>query len=150
MPTTFLTPKERETYDAVPKDISHRQVIQHFTLTPDDLAEIGKSRGRDLKLGFALRLCQLRWLGRFPNDVTAAPDSALQYLSEQIEILPLTLAEYPSQTSTRWVHQSRIRQHLGYREFDPANEEVTAWLLPLAHEHDYARGLLDALIDHCL
>jgi hypothetical protein len=43
---------------------------------------------------------------------------------------------------------ARIRLHLGYGEFKHHRERVAAWLLPLAHEHDFARGLLDALIEH--
>jgi len=39
MPTTFLTSKEREAYDAVPDDISYREIVQYFTLTPDDLVQ---------------------------------------------------------------------------------------------------------------
>jgi len=37
--TTFFTAKERQVYDAVPDEISHRAVVQYFTLTPDELAE---------------------------------------------------------------------------------------------------------------
>jgi hypothetical protein len=81
MATTFLTAKEREAYDTSPDAIAYREVVQYFTLTPDDLSEIRKGRGKALKFGFALRLCQLRWLGRFPNDVTGAPTAALEYLS---------------------------------------------------------------------
>ncbi len=148
MATTFLTPDERENYDAVPEEISHREVIQHFTLTPDDQAEIKKRRGKALKLGFALRLCQLRWLGRFPNEVKSAPASALEYLSEQLGIPRQPLAKYPEQGTTRWDHMKEIRQHLGYKEFKHTQEEALEWLLSLAIEHDFARGLLDALIEH--
>jgi GNAT superfamily N-acetyltransferase len=148
MPTTFLTSKEREAYDAVPDDISYREIVQYFTLTPDDLAETGRGRGRALKFGFALRLCQLRWLGHFPNDVTGAPAPAPQYLSKQLDIPHSILAKYPAQGPSRWVHMNRVREHLGYREFKQHDEGVAAWLLPLARKHDFARRLLDALIEH--
>lgn len=148
MPTTFLTPQERQAYDTVPSEISHREVNQFFTLTPDDLAEVRKGRGKALRFGFALRLCQLRWLGFFPDQVTAAPAPALQCLSEQLHLASEVLRGYPEQGPIRWVHMTRIREHLGYREFGSLRETTTKWLLPLALEHDFARGLLDALIDH--
>ena len=56
MPTTFLTSKEREAYDAVPNDISYREVVQHFTLTPDDRAEVTKGRGQALRFGLKSHL----------------------------------------------------------------------------------------------
>ncbi len=148
MATTFLTPAERQEYDATPDETSHREVVQYFTLTPDDIAEINRCRGKALKLGFALRLCQLRWLGRFPDDAKRAPAPALQYLSEQLALPPRVLAEYPEQGRIRWVHMERARQHLQYRPFSRARDAVTAWLVPLALEHDFAGGLLDALIEH--
>jgi len=148
MPTTFLTPKEREAYDAVPDNISYRQVVQHFTITPDDLAVTNSCRRKAHRFGFALQICYLRWLGRFPDDVKAAPATILKFLSEQITLSPELLLKYPGQTRISRIHRKRIRQHLGYREFSSLQEEIAAWLLPLAHEHDFARGLLDALIEH--
>jgi hypothetical protein len=71
MATTFLTPEERREYDAVPNEISRRETVQHFTLTPDDLAEVNRCRRSALRFGFALQACYLRWLGRFPEDVRA-------------------------------------------------------------------------------
>jgi hypothetical protein len=78
MPSTFLTPKEREAYDAVPDDISYRQVVQHFTITPDGLAETNLCRRQARRFGFALQICYLRWLGRFSDNVKAASAATLQ------------------------------------------------------------------------
>lgn len=146
--STFLTAKERQAYDAVPDEFSHQEVVKYFTLTPDDLAEVKKGRGRTLKLGFALRLSQLRWLGHFPDNVKGAPTLALQFLSELLGLPPEALAEYPDQGPTRWIHMERIRKHLGYREFNNASALAEGWLLSLALEHDFTRGLLDRLIEH--
>jgi hypothetical protein len=78
MATTFLTPTERQEYDAVPGEISRREVVRYFTVTPDDLVEISKCRSKTLQFGFALQLCHLRWLGCFAEDVKATPAVALQ------------------------------------------------------------------------
>jgi hypothetical protein len=76
------------------------------------------------------------------------PPAALHYLCEQLDLSPQALSGYPEQKRTGRAHRERIRQHLGYREFGHVREEVTAWLLPLALEHDFAHGLLDGLIKH--
>jgi hypothetical protein len=148
MPTTFLTPKEREAYDVVPDDVSYRQVVQHFTIAPDDLAVTNSCRRKAHRFGFALQICYLRWLGRFPENMKATPTVTLQFLSEQLALSSELLLEYPGQTRISRIHRERIRQHLGYREFGSLREELAAWLLPLAHKHDFARGLLAALIGH--
>ena len=148
MPSAFLTPKEREAYDAVPDDISYRQVVQHFTITPDDLAETNLCRRKAHRFGFALQICYLRWLGRFPDNVKAAPAATLQFLSDQLDLPSEALSEYSEQTRIARIHRERICQHLGYRDFSCYHEEAAAWLLPLAREHDFARRLLDALIEH--
>ena len=148
MPTIFLTFKERQKCDVVPQKISRHDVVHYLTITPDDLAVTNSCRRKAHRFGFALQICYLRWLGRFPDDVKAAPVTILEFLSEQLVLSPESLIKYPGQTRISRIHRERIRQHLGYREFGPLQEESAAWLLPLAHEHDFARGLLDALIEH--
>jgi hypothetical protein len=60
MATTFLTPEEPHQYDAVPDEISRREVVQYFALTPDDLAEVNRCRRSALCFGFALQVCYLQ------------------------------------------------------------------------------------------
>ncbi len=148
MATVFLTPKERQEYDVIPDEISHREIVQYFTLTPDDLIEINKCRKEPLKFGFSTQLCLLRWLGRFPDDIKRTPAQAMQFISEQLGLPAEALNAYPEQERTGRVHRERIQQHLKYRELDSVRDSINAWLLSLAIEYDFARGLLDALLEH--
>lgn len=56
-------------------EISREELIRYFTLTPADVAFVdpGRGRGPADRLGLALQLCTLPWLGFVPDDVTIAP-----------------------------------------------------------------------------
>jgi hypothetical protein len=56
-------------------DISKDDLIRYFTLTPADIAFVdpGRGRGPADRLGLAVQLSTLSWLGFVPDEVTAAP-----------------------------------------------------------------------------
>ncbi len=144
----FLTSQERQAYGTLPSEITHREIVQYFTLTPDDLAAARTCYGAPLQFGFAMQIGLLRWLGRFPDHLEHPPAQAIEFIAEQLGVSPGVMKKYRDLERTARRHRDRIVKHLGYREFDNAKASVTTWLLSLAMEHDFARGLLDALIEH--
>jgi len=56
-------------------EITRDELIRFFTLTAADRAFVDPGRGRSPRdrLGLAVQLCTLAWLGFVPDDVTAAP-----------------------------------------------------------------------------
>ncbi|MGI8313453.1 DUF4158 domain-containing protein [Saccharopolyspora hattusasensis] len=63
-----------------PVEVSRDELVQYFTLTPEDVAWVNKSaRGTPAKLGLAVQLCALPWLGFVPEDVQAAPTAAVSH-----------------------------------------------------------------------
>jgi len=66
MPTGFLSETERARLDRFPEDISQADLIQYFTLTPEDRVAIPVWSAESNRLGFALQLGALRLLGYFP------------------------------------------------------------------------------------
>src|SRR5450755_2802488 len=50
-------------------DISREELIRYFTLTPADEAFVVARHGAANRLGAAVQLCSLPWLGFVPDDV---------------------------------------------------------------------------------
>ena len=72
-----------------------------------------------LRLGLAVQLCTLRFLGTFLPDPTDVPKSVVQTLAHQLGISDLRFAKpYLRRRSTRFGHAKAIRGYLGYKDFD--------------------------------
>ncbi|GAA3152615.1 hypothetical protein GCM10010466_49510 [Planomonospora alba] len=71
-------------------EIGREELFRFFTLTPADVAFIDPGRGRGLadRLGLAVALCTLPWLGFVPDDVASAPRAAVARLAEQLGVDP--------------------------------------------------------------
>ena len=60
-------------------EIGREELFRFFTLAPADVAFVdpGRGRGPADRLGLAVALCTLPWLGFVPDDVAAAVDHGL-------------------------------------------------------------------------
>jgi hypothetical protein len=85
MPVEFLTDDEAAAYDRYAGVPSRADLERVFFLDDDDRALIGRRRGEHMKLGFALRLVTVRWLGAFLEDPLDLPVMVLDFVSEQLE-----------------------------------------------------------------
>lgn len=143
MPVNFLSQAERERLNRFPADISDEDAISYFTLSPADLEQVNTHRGDENKLGWAIQLGSLRYLGFCPDDVNRTPASLVSYLAQQLKVEVGVLASYGSRLQTRSQHVREIQAYLGYREVK--EEELTAlgeWLVTRALEHDKPTLLL--------
>lgn len=77
-------------------EIGREELFRFFTLTPADAAVIdpGRGRGPADRLGLAVAVCSLPWLGFAPDEVTAAPRAAVVRLAEQLQVDPNWWAEF--------------------------------------------------------
>ena len=69
----FLTDAERTRLQSFPKTVSREDTAAYFTLSRRDLAVTRRTRGSVNRLGFAVALGSLRYLGYLPGDLTEAP-----------------------------------------------------------------------------
>nr|WP_245658743.1 DUF4158 domain-containing protein [Nocardia nova] len=71
-------------------EISREELFRYFTLSPADAAFIdpGRGRGPADRLGIAIALCTLPWLGFGPDRVVTAPPVAVARLAEQLKVHP--------------------------------------------------------------
>jgi Domain of unknown function (DUF4158) len=97
-----FTDEELDQLRRFPK-IGREQLIRHFTLTPADEAFVLTHRGAGNRLGVAVQLCSLPWLGFVPDDVASALPSAVVRLSQRLRIPAGELAGYGAREQNRTV-----------------------------------------------
>jgi hypothetical protein len=132
-----LTDAERGRLSGFPKEIPAEDLYVHFTLTGRDRAAVPIKSAPSNRLGFALSLCAVRYLGFCPDDLSGCPENALWYVSQQLGLTPEALAGYPEREQTRTDHLKRIYAHLGYRRPLAGDlREFFRWLVERALEHD--------------
>jgi hypothetical protein len=83
MPGTFLTAKEREHLACFPDDIPNWDLMTYFTLTEQDRTFIKSHRSDTHRLGVALQLCTMRYLGFCPTALHEAPMETVSRLAGQ-------------------------------------------------------------------
>ena len=86
MAVSFLTTAQRARYGRYPGVVTPDDLAGCFHLSDDDRAQIMSCRGEHNRLGFALQLTTVRYLGTFLDDPIAVPSSVLQSLSRQLAI----------------------------------------------------------------
>jgi len=148
MPVSFLTDDEREGLQYFPADISPNDVTAFFTLSATDMALVQKQRGNHNRLGFALQLCTLRYLGFSPKDIMATPDVVVAYVSKQIDVEPVCLKLYGERTQTQSDNLQEVQAYLDFRTASTLDlADISSWLLERALEHDKPSLLLQLLCE---
>ena len=120
-----------------PEEIPSDDLIRAFTLTGADRDLVVIRRGAANRLGLALQLCALRYLGFVPRNLSAAPRSAACFVADQLEVSPDEIQSYARREQTRRQHFTEVREHLGFSMLRSRDlEELEAWLVERALEHD--------------
>jgi hypothetical protein len=100
--------RKRERLNCFPIDISSEDIITFFTLTPVDKKQIPLTTNASNRLGFALQLCTLRYLGFCPDILTPIPAEVLGYLAKKLGVDPNGLSDYGERAHTRTDHLQAI------------------------------------------
>jgi hypothetical protein len=98
-------------------EIGREELFRFFTLSPADLAFVdpGRGRGPADRLGIAIALCTLPWLGFVPDRVVTAPPVAVALLAEQLRVDGTEIGSYGRRAQTRTDHLRLVAQYLGWR-----------------------------------
>ncbi len=127
MSSRFLTSEQQHSYGRYVGEPTSIQLANYFHLDDTAFQLVQKRRGDHNRLGFAIQLCTVRFLGTFLIDPIDVPQGVIGYLASQLEIMDVDcLQNYLSRPTTHWVHAQTIKKHYGYRDF---SEQPGHWCL---------------------
>ncbi len=84
MPILFLFEAEYKSFNRFPTEISSEDLNRFFLLSDRELIVLKQQlRAEHNRLGFALQLCCLRYLGFFPEELQL-PERVIKYVAQQL------------------------------------------------------------------
>jgi hypothetical protein len=89
MPVSFLSAEQRENYGRYSGVPSPQDLARYFHLDDADHARIAKKRGDHNRLGFAVQLSTVRYLGIFLDDPMTVPGAVMHTLAKQLRFDPV-------------------------------------------------------------
>ena len=131
MPVDFLSTAQIAGYGRYGEPPSARQLERFFHFDDRDRELISDRRGDHNRLGFAVQLATVRFLGTFLAHPTAVPPVVTRNIARELAITdPGCLAVYAQREQTHREHAGEIQRAYGYRDFSErtAQAELTAWL----------------------
>ena len=132
-------------------EITRDELIRFSTLTSANRAFVDPGRGRSARdrLGLAVQLCTLPWLGFVPDDVTAALPAVVTRLAGQLHVDAGALAGYGEREQTRTDHLRLVLQYAGWRVPRSLEvKELDEFLLARAMEHGSPSLLFRLACEH--
>ncbi len=130
MPVDFLTTEQVQRYGRYSCEPSDEQLHCYFYLNDHDLSLVGQQREPLTRLGFALQLSTVRFLGTFLSNPVDVPAKVLGFVAAQLgEAVPEDFERYKARR-THWDHSQEIKLHYGYKDFtsQPEHWRLVRWL----------------------
>ncbi len=122
MPVDFLTEEQQHRYGRYTGEPSPAQLGRYFHLDDADRGLIARHRGDHNRLGFAVQLGTVRFLGTFLPDMIEVSPGVVAHLGRQLGIADVIGMDRYAAGEKRWDHAAEIRRHYGYREFHQGAE----------------------------
>ncbi len=115
MPVEFLSDEQAAAYGRFDGELSSAELERFFFLDDADRRLVGRRRGEHTRLGFAVQLGTVRFLGAFLADPLEVPWGVVVYLAGQLGVAdPSVLKRYTERAKTPLEHTWQIRAALGY------------------------------------
>jgi hypothetical protein len=140
---------ERRRLERFPDRIAVEDLRACFALADCARVLVFEQRGPANRLGLAVSLCALRFLGFVPEDIASIPDEALDFVAGQVAAAPHELLAYGTRAQTRSDHLQLVLTHLRWRRVgDSDRERLAGWLVQRAVEHDAPATLMVLVAEH--
>lgn len=134
MPVNFLSNEQHESYGRFTSAPSPQDLAKYFHLDDADRALIAQKRGNHNRLGFAVQLGTVRYLGTFLTNPLDVPAPVLHTLARQLHIeLTDGIAISYSSDIQRQRHATEISSCYGYIDITERQVgfRLTRWLYAL-------------------
>src|SRR3954454_10952848 len=118
MPVEFLTDEQVAVYGSFREMPTRPELERFFFLDDDDRDLIALRRSDGHRLGMALQICTVRYLGLFLENPLDVPWPVVEHLAAQLGITdPSCVKHYVERAKTAYEHSWEIRRRFGYNEF---------------------------------
>ena len=119
MPVEFLTDEKAEAYGKFAEEPTRPELERFFYLDDVDRALIGKRRWNQNRLGFALQMCTVRYVGLFLADPLAVPWPVIEHLGQELGIEDVScIKQYTERLKRVYEHAWEIRDAYGYHQYE--------------------------------
>ncbi len=125
MPAQILTPEQVARYGHYTGEPSPAQLAKYFHLDDRDISNLSRWHEGRTRLGYALQLCAVRFLGSFLSDLTETPPVAIEYVVQQLDLEDTSGWEAYVGSRTEIRHRQFIKVHYGYEEFHRSQRTFT-------------------------
>lgn len=129
MPVEFLSDEQAARYGRYHADPSPEQLARFFYLSPADVQFLAPCRLAHTRLGCAVQLCTLRFLGTFLPAPTQVPTVVVRTLAAQLQVPVDDWHTRYTRPNTIYDHQAQLVAYLDYRVFEGRQAfGLTRWL----------------------
>jgi TnpA family transposase len=140
-------------YGRFPEVVSGDELAEYFFFDEQDRRLIARRRRDANRLGFAVQLGTVRYLGRFLEDPSEVPEPVVRFVARRLGVADTRGLSGYARSEARWEHQAEIRRTYGYRELADAGVELElvgwlearAWVSAESH-----RALFERTVDHLI
>src|SRR5437588_9327367 len=129
MPVEFLTDDQVAAYGRFVRPPSRTELERFFLLNDRDRELVEQRRRPHNRLGFAVQLGTVRYLGAFLPDPLDVPAEVVAYQASQLAIADVScLRAYAERDMTPHEHAWEIRREYGYCDFAKAETELRGFV----------------------
>jgi Domain of unknown function (DUF4158) len=130
VPVDFLTRSQLGGYGRYCEPPSAAQLDRFFHVDERDRALIARRRGDHNRLGFAVQLGTVRFLGTFLARPAEVPQVVAARVAKELRVDPGCLTDYAKREQTHREHAGEIQREYGYRDFSEASARAALgrWL----------------------
>jgi hypothetical protein len=143
-----LTARQRAALFDLPTD--EALILQHYTLSDEDIDFIRTRRRPENQIGSAMQLCAFRYPGRLLRSGEIIPTEISDFIAAQLGVKPDDLLPYAERENTRHEHLEALRKIYGYEMFKGKRiKQMRAWLDQNAEGAQSSEGLVRAFVEEC-
>ncbi len=127
VPVGFLGADQQAAYGRFCGVLSLAELARFFLLDDADRKVVATRRSVPNRLGYAVQLCTVRFLGTFV-DVADVPVEGVEFVADQLGCAAAVVGSYGKRPQTVLEHQWEIRRVLGYVDFAESEVELREFL----------------------